>query len=274
EAGVGLDHILPGESGTEISGYKVNNYGGENFNNLTLLQATIHSVNTAYVQLAYEVGITNVIEAAYRTGLPRETLGVEENLTFVLGSSSPRVIDVAESYATLAGNGVHAEPYLVKRVTLPNGGLFYESDVEANEMFDPNVIASVNYALEQVVKFGTGVNARVPGAAIAGKTGTTDENKSAWFAGYSNSLTAVVMLMKQDANGNPISLNGTGGLGSVTGGSFPARIFAAFMKAALSEFPSTPFIEPTATPSITATPTESPTSTETSEPSPTPTSTP
>jgi membrane peptidoglycan carboxypeptidase len=274
ESGVSLDHILPGKSGTEISGYKVNNYGGENFKNLTLLQATIHSVNTAYVQLAYEIGITNVIEAAYRTGLPRETLGVEENLTFVLGSSSPRVIDVAESYATLAGNGVHAEPYLVKRVTLPNGGLFYEADVEANEMFDSNVIASVNYALEQVVRFGTGVNAQVPGASIAGKTGTTDENKSAWFAGYSNSLTAVVMLMKQDANGNPISLNGTGGLGSVTGGSFPARIFAAFMKAALSEFPSTPFIEPTATPSITATPTESPTSSETAEPTSTPTSTP
>jgi len=269
EAGVSLDHILPGKSGTEISGYKVNNYGGENFKNLTLLQATIHSVNTAYVQLAYEVGISNVIEAAYRTGLSRETLGVEENLTFVLGSASPRVIDVAESYATLAANGVHAEPFLVSRVTLPNGGLFYEADIESETLFDSNVIASVNYALEQVVNYGTGMNARVAGAAIAGKTGTTDENKSAWFAGYSNSLTTVVMLTKQDANGNPISLNGTGGLGSVTGGSFPARIFAAFMKAALAEFPSTPFIEPTATPSISPTPSESATSSPTPSPSPT-----
>lgn len=272
EAGVNLDHILPGKSGTEISGYTVNNYGGENFKNLTLLQATIHSVNTAYVQLAYEVGISNVIEAAYRTGLSRETLGVEENLTFVLGSASPRVIDVAESYATLAANGVHAKPFLVSRVTLPNGGLFYEADIESETLFDSNVIASVNYALEQVVNYGTGMNARVAGSAIAGKTGTTDENKSAWFAGYSNSLTTVVMLTKQDANGNPISLNGTGGLGSVTGGSFPARIFAAFMKAALAEFPSTPFIEPTATPSISPTPTESATSSE--SPSPSPTSTP
>ena len=267
EAGYSLDHILPGKSGIEISGYKVNNYGGKNYKNLTLLQATMSSVNTAYVQLAYELGISNVIEAAYRTGLSRETLGVEENLTFVLGSASPRVIDVAESYATLAGNGVHAEPYLVSRVTLPNGGLFYEADVVANEMFDPNVIASVNFALQNAVEVGTGISARVTGYDIAGKTGTTDDNKSAWFAGYSNSLTAVVMMMKQDANGNPISLNGTGGLGSVTGGSFPARIFAAFMKAALAQFPSTPFIEPTATPSITATPTESPTNTVTPEPS-------
>lgn len=274
EAGYSLDHILPGKSGIEISGYKVNNYGGKNYKNLTLLQATMSSVNTAYVQLAYEVGIGNVIEAAYRTGLSRETLGVEENLTFVLGSASPRVIDVAESYATLAGNGVHAEPYLVSRVTLPNGGLFYEADVVANEMFDPNVIASVNFALQNAVEGGTGISARVSGYDIAGKTGTTDDNKSAWFAGYSNSLTAVVMMMKQDANGNPISLNGTGGLGSVTGGSFPARIFAAFMKAALAQFPSTPFIEPTATPSITATPTESPTSTVTPEPSVTPTPSP
>lgn len=272
ETGVSLDHILPGKSGTVVAGYKVNNYGGENFKNLTLLQATIHSVNTAYVQLAYEVGINNVIEAAYRTGLSRETLGVEENLTFVLGSASPRVIDVAESYATLAGNGVHAKPYLVSRVTLPNGGLFYEAEVEAENIFDPNVIASVNYALEQVVNYGTGMNARVAGAAIAGKTGTTDENKSAWFAGYSSSLTTVVMLTKQDANGNPISLNGTGGLGSVTGGSFPARIFAAFMKAALAEFPASPFIEPTATPTISPTPTESSTSSE--SPSPSSTSTP
>ena len=267
EAGYSLDHILPGKSGIEISGYKVNNYGGKNYKNLTLLQATMSSVNSAYVQLAYELGISNVIEAAYRTGLSRETLGVEENLTFVLGSASPRVIDVAESYATLAGNGVHAEPYLVSRVTLPNGGLFYEADVVANEMFDPNVIASVNFALQNAVEGGTGISARVTGYDIAGKTGTTDDNKSAWFAGYSNSLTSVVMMMKQDANGNPISLNGTGGLGSVTGGSFPARIFAAFMKAALAQFPSTPFIEPTATPSITATPTESPTNTVTPEPS-------
>lgn len=274
EAGYSLDHILPGKSGIEISGYKVNNYGGKNYKNLTLLQATMSSVNTAYVQLAYEVGIGSVIEAAYRTGLSRETLGVEENLTFVLGSASPRVIEVAESYATLAGNGVHAEPYLVSRVTLPNGGLFYEADVVANEMFDPNVIASVNFALQNAVEGGTGISARVSGYDIAGKTGTTDDNKSAWFAGYSNSLTAVVMMMKQDANGNPISLNGTGGLGSVTGGSFPARIFAAFMKAALAQFPSTPFIEPTATPSITATPTESPTSTVTPEPSVTPTPSP
>jgi membrane peptidoglycan carboxypeptidase len=274
EAGYSLDHILPGKSGIEISGYKVNNYGGKNYKNLTLLQATMSSVNTAYVQLAYEVGIGSVIEAAYRTGLSRETLGVEENLTFVLGSASPRVIDVAESYATLAGNGVHAEPYLVSRVTLPNGGLFYEADVVANEMFDPNVIASVNFALQNAVEGGTGISARVSGYDIAGKTGTTDDNKSAWFAGYSNSLTAVVMMMKQDANGNPISLNGTGGLGSVTGGSFPARIFAAFMKAALAQFPSTPFIEPTATPSVTATPTESPTSTVTPEPSVTPTPSP
>lgn len=274
EAGYSLDHILPGKSGIEISGYKVNNYGGKNYKNLTLLQATMSSVNTAYVQLAYEVGISNVIEAAYRTGLSRETLGVEENLTFVLGSASPRVIDVAESYATLAGNGVHAEPYLVSRVTLPNGGLFYEADVVANEMFDPNVIASVNFALQNAVEGGTGISARVSGYDIAGKTGTTDDNKSAWFAGYSNSLTAVVMMMKQDANGNPISLNGTGGLNSVTGGSFPARIFAAFMKAALAQFPSTPFTEPTATPSITATPTESPTSTVTPEPSVTPTPSP
>lgn len=267
EAGYSLDHILPGKSGIEISGYKVNNYGGKNYKNLTLLQATMSSVNSAYVQLAYELGISNVIEAAYRTGLSRETLGVEENLTFVLGSASPRVIDVAESYATLAGNGVHAEPYLVSRVTLPNGGLFYEADVVANEIFDPNVIASVNFALQNAVEGGTGISARVTGYDIAGKTGTTDDNKSAWFAGYSNSLTAVVMMMKQDANGNPISLNGTGGLGSVTGGSFPARIFAAFMKAALAQFPSTPFIEPTATPSITATPAESPTNTVTPEPS-------
>jgi membrane peptidoglycan carboxypeptidase len=166
---------------------------------------------------------------------------------------------------------VHAKPYLVSRVTLPNGGLFYEASVEASEGFDSNVVASVNYALQRAVEGGTGVNARVPGYDIAGKTGTTDDNKSAWFAGYSNSLSAVVMLMKQDANGNPISLNGTGGLGSVTGGSFPARIFSAFMKAALTQFPSTPFIEPTATPSITATPTESPTTSPSPSPTPTPT---
>jgi membrane peptidoglycan carboxypeptidase len=110
----------------------------------------------------------------------------------------------------------------------------------------------VNFALQKVVTNGTGYAALGVGRPVAGKTGTTDENKSAWFAGYTPDISAAVMLIKQDENGNPISLSGTGGMSSVAGGSFPARIFTAFMRGAHKDLAITKFTKPLVMPSITA----------------------
>jgi membrane peptidoglycan carboxypeptidase len=276
ERGIPLDSIFRGKNGIEVSGYRVNNYGNTSFGRVTLLQATELSINTAYVELASALGIDAVIDTAISAGIPADAAGIDRNLTFVLGTTSPHVLDVANSYATFAAEGVKAEPYLIKTILGSNGGLLYEAVPAVTTAFDTEASRVVNYALERVVTNGTGATARALGRPVAGKTGTTDENKSAWFAGYTPDLSAAVMLMKQDEAGNPISLAGTGGLSSVTGGSFPARIFTAFMRGALEGSPALRFTAPGKLPTVTASPTESllPTETPTESPLPTETETP
>jgi membrane carboxypeptidase/penicillin-binding protein len=111
--------------------------------------------------------------------------------------------------------------------------VLYQAAIHTDQAFDSNVADTVNAALKRVVTKGTGFEANKVGRPVAGKTGTTDSNMSAWFSGYAPNLAASVMFAKEDKNGKPISLRGTGGLSTVTGGSFPARIWTAFMKAAL-----------------------------------------
>lgn len=277
ENGYSLDYELPGKAKLVINGYEVNNYSGERFKKLSLLQATVHSVNTAYVQLTYDVGVENLIDIAHRSGLPTSLTDPHRDLTFVLGSSSPTAAQLVESYATVAAQGTHAKGWLIKEVTSPNGGLIYQGSPEISNAYDAEVANTATYALRQVVLQGTGVAAGVAGRDIAGKTGTSSNNLSAWFCGFSPQIAATVMMSKQDENGNPISLNGTGGLGSVTGGSFPARIFSAFMSAALKNEPKVKFPTTTASPTSTVLPTESvtptPTPTETATETPTETAT-
>lgn len=263
EQGLSLDTQYRGKSGIEIDGYKVNNYSNKSFGRVTLLQATELSINTAYVQLASDLGIDTVIDAAQRAGIPADTPGIERNLTFVLGTSSPHVMEVANSYATFAAQGTYAENYLISKVTGPNEGLIFEASPRTNNVFSADAANTVNFALQKVVTEGTGYAALGVGRPVAGKTGTTDENKSAWFAGYTPDIAAAVMLIKQDENGNPISLSGTGGMNSVAGGSFPARIFTAFMRGAHKNLPITKFTAPTVMPTVTATPSTLPTDTAT-----------
>ena len=270
EAGVGLDTMLPGKSGTVISGYKVNNYGGETFGKISLLYATEHSVNSAYVQLTSNIGVDAVMNAASRAGIPDNTAGISRNLTFVLGTASPHPIDVADAYATFAARGVHASPYVINLIRGANGGVLYQAAIHTDQAFDPLVADTVNFALKKVVTAGTGFEANKVGRPVAGKTGTTDSNMSAWFTGYAPNLAASVMFAKEDKNGKPISLRGTGGLSTVTGGSFPARIWTTFMRAALRHLPVEKFHLPaiplptdSATPTPTATTTDTATDTAT-----------
>jgi membrane peptidoglycan carboxypeptidase len=141
--------------------------------------------------------------------------------------------------------------------------LIYQGSPEISNAYAAEVAGTAIYALRQVVLQGTGVAAQVYGRDVAGKTGTSSNNMSAWFCGFTPQIAATVMMSKQDENGNPISLNGTGGLGSVTGGSFPARIFAAFMNGALKNEPKVKFPTTTASPTSTVLPTDSATPTDT-----------
>ena len=221
--------------------YEVSNYGDKSFGDLTLLKATASSINTIYVPLGIKVGADKVIDAARRAGIP-DTVAMVPSPSVVLGVASPRVIDVANSFATFAANGVRAKPFMVKEVLGPNKGVLYQARVETEQVFDENVMTDLNYALGEVVRAGTASSAlRDFGRPAAGKTGTSQSNASAWFSGYTPQLATSIAFYRDDATQ---SLNGIGGLNSVTGGSFPARIWNAYMKAALKGQPELDFAPP------------------------------
>ena len=222
--------------------YEVSNYGDKSFGKISLLQASASSINTVYVPLGMKVGTDKVIDAARRAGIP-ESVAMVSTPSVVLGVASPRVIDVANSFATFAANGVRAKPFMVKEVLGANKGVLYQARIETEQVFDEAVMADLNYALGEVVRAGTATSAlRNFGRPAAGKTGTSQSNASAWFSGYTPQLATSIAFYRDDATQ---SLNGIGGLTSVTGGSFPARIWNAYMKAALKGQPKLDFTPPT-----------------------------
>ena len=220
--------------------YEVSNYGDEGWGQIDLLYATKHSVNTVFVPLGIKVGPTAVVDVARRAGIP-EAVAMMPTPSVVLGVASPHVIDVANSYATFAAQGVKAKPYLVAQVIGSNKGVLYEAKQETQEVFSKEVMADLTYALKGVVTGGTGAAALALGRPAAGKTGTSQSNASAWFSAYTPQLAASVALFRDSASE---SLNGIGGLNSVTGGTFPAKIWTAFMKGALKDEPVMDFPAP------------------------------
>jgi len=244
EAGIPLTSMWNGDSPQEFDDlgkpYVVGNYGNEGWGQVDLLFATKHSINTVYVPLGQKAGLDKVVDAARRAGIP-ESVAMMPTPSVALGPASPRVIDVANAYATFAAQGIKSKPYLVTSVIGSNKGVLYEGKPQTEEVFSKEVMADVTYALKSVVNGGTGAAALALGRPAAGKTGTSQSNASAWFSGYTPQLAAAVSFFRDDATQ---TLNGIGGLTSVTGGSFPARIWTAFMKGALKGQPVMDFPAP------------------------------
>ena len=220
--------------------YEVSNYGEEGWGQVDLLYATKHSVNTVFVPLGIKVGPAAVVDVARRAGIP-EAIAMMPTPSVVLGVASPHVIDVANAYATFAAQGVKSKPYLVAQVIGSNKGVLYEAKQETQEVFSKEVMADLTYALKGTITGGTGAAALALGRPAAGKTGTSQSNASAWFSAYTPQLAASVALFRDSASE---SLNGIGGLTSVTGGTFPARIWTVFMKGALKGEPVMDFPAP------------------------------
>jgi membrane peptidoglycan carboxypeptidase len=244
EAGIPLTSMWNGDSPQTFDDlgkpYEVGNYGNEGWGQVDLLFATKHSINTVYVPLGQKAGLDNVVSAARRAGIP-ENVAMMPTPSVALGPASPHVIDVANAYATFAAQGIKSKPYLVTSVMGANKGVLYEGRAQTEEVFTKEVMADLTYALKSVVNGGTGAAALALGRPAAGKTGTSQSNASAWFSGYTPQLAASVSFFRDDATQ---SLNGIGGLTSVTGGSFPARIWTAFMKGALKGEPIMDFPAP------------------------------
>lgn len=244
EAGIPLTSMWNGDSPQIFDDlgkpYTVSNYGDNGWGQIDLLTATQRSINTVFVPLGMKAGMDKVVDAARRAGIP-ESVEMIATPSVVLGVASPRVIDVTNAYATFAAQGVYAKPFLVASVTGPNKGVLYEATPQRQQVFSQEVMADLTYALKSVVNGGTGSAALALGRPAAGKTGTSQSNASAWFSGYTPQLAASVALFRESASE---SLNGIGGLTSVTGGTFPARIWTQFMRGALRREPVMNFPAP------------------------------
>ncbi len=244
EQGIPLTSMWNGDSPQTFDDlgkpYEVSNYGNEGWGQIDLLFATQHSINTVFVALGIKAGNELFVDVARRAGIP-DSVAMMPTPSVVLGVASPRVIDVANAYATFAAQGIKSKPFLVSQVIGPNKGVLYEARPETQEVFTKEVMADLTYALKSVVNGGTGSAALALGRPAAGKTGTSQSNASAWFSGYTPQLAASVALFRDSASE---SLNGIGGLTSVTGGTFPARIWTAFMKGALKGQPIMDFPAP------------------------------
>ena len=246
EQGIPLSSVWSGDSPKVYDdgigrAYFVNNYGEESWGDMSLLTATEKSVNTIYVPLGMKAGLEKIVDVARRAGIP-DSVEMVATPSVSLGAASPHVIDLANAYATFAAQGVHAKPFIINEVQGPNKGILFQGRIQAQEVFRKDVMADLTYALSKATTSGT---AAVVGARVArptaGKTGTSNDNASAWFNGYTPEVAASVAFYRDDATQ---TLNGIGGLTSVTGGSFPARIWAEFVKGYLKKAPVQEFPPP------------------------------
>lgn len=250
------------------------NDGDQDYNaptyQIDLREAMRESVNSAYVQLGMDVGLDKVKDAAMVSGLKENSLASANYPSFSLGTSSPSAIRMAGSYATFASSGKQNEPYSVKEVEY-KGKTAFEHPSQTKRAFDESVADNVTDVLRTVVEKGTGTSAKLSGRQVAGKTGTTDGNKSAWFVGYTPQLsTAISMYRLDDNEGNKkrefLEMFGTGGEKKIHGASFPAQIWKDYMEQALKGQPVKNFPVPEPIGSVvgeTPPPTPSPTPSET-----------
>lgn len=282
EDGISLKTKFSGKNLMKVPGFdkKVRNFNNDSFGKIDLTTATAYSVNTVYAQLGQKVGPEKVKEVAIKAGLPEDTAGLEDNAANVLGTASPHVLDMASAYATIANNGVHTEPYIVAKVIDADGNTIYEHKVDSDPVFASDVMADTTYAMTQVVQKGSGKYVKELGRPIAGKTGTSNDNKSAWFVGFTPSVVGAVALYQVGEDGSAEDITTFGGFDQITGGSVPARVFTWMMAPILKgtdveQFPKRANVGyvPVTTPSPSVTPTSEPKPTKTAEPDPEPTDT-
>jgi Membrane carboxypeptidase (penicillin-binding protein) len=250
---------------------------------IDLREAMRESVNSAYVQLGMDVGLDKVKDSVLRAGIKESSLASSRFPSFSLGTSSPSAIRMAGGYATFAASGKQRDPYSVEKVTDKDGDVFQHDHVAKTvQAFTPEVADNVTDVLKTVVEKGTGTNAQLKGREVAGKTGTTDGNKSAWFVGYTPQLaTAIGMYRLDDNESNKnrefLPMYGTGGEKTIHGASFPSQIFRDYMEVALEKDKPEAFPVPVDIGVVlndTPSPSPTPSATVSDSPSPTPTPTP
>ncbi len=217
---------------------KVKTYGGTYGGSMNLVRATLSSDNTVYMQLALDIGPDAVKKAAVDMGIksllkgyPAESLGgLEEGVT---------PLEMANAYATIASGGYKNQPTAISKVVFPESRTYPNGRTDTFKLkraktFKNGVTGEVTKILEQNVQGGTGVRAQTQ-CPTAGKTGTTDNFRDAWFAGFTPKY-ATAIWVGYPAPRNVLMTSQFAGA-PVAGGTFPAQIWGQYMKEALKGQP-------------------------------------
>jgi membrane peptidoglycan carboxypeptidase len=237
EAGFSLKDTFQGSSPYRFpGGAEVKNEGqgdGHSYGaKIDLVKATQESVNTAYVDLTMSIpdGPQKIKDTAIKMGIPASTSGLDPVATIALGSASVSPITMANAYATIANRGVHHDWFAVSKVVRAGDGkVLYTAPRKTDRAIPEDIADDTSYALQQVVKGGTGVNAQALGRPAAGKTGTATKTGgdviSSWFVGYTPQVSTAVMYVRGDGYK---SLEGY--LVPFYGATYPTRTWTAIMK--------------------------------------------
>ncbi len=205
--------------------WRPQNYEGTFHGTVSLMYALVHSVNVATINLLNAVGIENVIKTAKRLGIQEK---IPHNLSIALGSLSVRLIEMVRAYASFDNYGLLPKPIFITRVVNRYGKVIYDNEPQLKRVANTIDAFILTGMLKNVIGYGTGRKARVIGRPLAGKTGTTNDYKDAWFIGFSPDLVCGVWVGYD--NNRTIFRGATGARAALP-------IWITFMKNALSGTP-------------------------------------
>lgn len=203
---------------------------------ITVRKALTLSRNVPAVKIAQQVGIDSIVETARLAGISSK---LDSNLSLALGSSAVSPLELAGAYATFARSGVSIRPQIIRKIENTRGQLIEAFEPRYDKAFDAEPVAELVDVLQDVVKHGTGTQAKLPDRPVAGKTGTADAGKDIWFAGFTPDTVAVLW----GGNDDNLAIPGQ----NVTGGTVMAKIWKNFMQAYYEKYPTPAgaFIAPT-----------------------------
>ena len=204
----------------DVKGWKPENYTHEYFGAVTLTQALAMSLNTVAVRLGLEVGAKNVVRTAHRLGISSK---LETNASIALGTSEVSLTELVGAYAPFANGGRGVAPHVVTKIRTPEGKVLYARlPDQLGQVIEPRSVAMMNTMMQETLLSGTARKAEIPGWMAAGKTGTSQDFRDAWFIGYTANLVTGVWLGNDD--NSPTR--------KATGGGLPVEVWTRFMRVA------------------------------------------
>ncbi len=203
---------------------------------ISLEEATRRSINTVFAQMASELGGEKLASTANRIGIDSE---IDPVISLTLGAGAVTPIEIASAYSSFATNGVLAPPYLIEKIEDANGEVLYQNIVSQRiSIPDPGAAAAVRKTLEVAAQFGTGTRAVLDDRPIAGKTGTHQGFREAWFIGFIPQYTSSVWIgfAEEQLPLTDVEINGEL-IRNVSGGRVPAPMWKEFMTKVVEELP-------------------------------------